>query len=70
MNEIYYNLIQKYERYLLSGERNLRELEYSGKVLSKEYQVQRSFVSVWRMVLNDFHTLADNMIDETAKKRD
>jgi hypothetical protein len=70
MNEIFKNLIQKYEGYLLSGERNLRELEHSGKVFSQEYQAQRSFVSVWRMVLNDFHTLADNRIDETAKKRD
>lgn len=70
MNEIFKNLIQKYEGYLDSGERNLRELEHSGKVLSQEYQAQRSFVSVWRIVLNDFHTLADNRIDETAKKRD
>lgn len=69
MNEIYNNLIKKYERYLLSGERNLRELEHSGKVFSQEYQAQRSFVSVWRMVLNDFDVLADTKSDELTKKR-
>lgn len=70
MSIIFSNLIQKYEGYLDSGERNLREIEHSGKIHPQEYQTQRSFISIWRMVLNDLATLADNRTNEAAKKID
>lgn len=63
------HLIQKYEQHLLSGERNLIELELFSKVDSTDYRTQKLLLRVWAMVLKDFKSLADKSDDDHTKKR-
>lgn len=62
-------LIQKYEHHLVSGERNLRELELFGRVETTDYRTQKLLLRVWSMVLKDLKSLADKLDDDHTKKR-
>ena len=62
-------LIQKYERHLASGERNLKELELFDKLDTTDYRTQKLLLGVWAMVLKDFNSLSDKSDNDHTKKR-
>jgi hypothetical protein len=71
MDKILKELIENYERYLKSGERNLRELEALEKTTSCEFKLQKGFIAFWKMAINDFKLIADKYQHEhkNNKKR-
>jgi len=68
MNEKVLTLINKYEKHLKNGETNLQEFRYLGFQSGPEYQQQVAINAIWRMVLNDFASLADNNSYESKEK--
>ena len=68
MNKSLEDLIFKYKKHLLTGERNLLEMSSSGKQNTWEYNLQKNFNRLWRLVLKDLQLVSDKMNYENKKR--
>lgn len=69
MDKLLEELIQNYKSHLEAGERNLKELEHSGKKASCEFNKQFGFNGIWKIVIKDFQLIADKYQHELKNNK-